>query len=74
MNEALKDAIEFQEGMQEISDWLHEAENYLSIAPQISRLPDILLQQIDIYKTFNVKSFNVNQKIFRKMFKFIRNV
>lgn len=57
MNAALEDAIKLQEGMQEISDWLHEAENQLSLAPQVSRLPDILLQQLDIQKIFYVCFF-----------------
>uniref|UniRef100_A0A915N437 GAR domain-containing protein n=1 Tax=Meloidogyne javanica TaxID=6303 RepID=A0A915N437_MELJA len=39
--------------MQEMQDWLLEAENHLAMVPPISRLVETLETQLDTHKTFN---------------------
>ncbi|KAF7636202.1 GAR domain-containing protein [Meloidogyne graminicola] len=39
--------------MQEMQDWLIEAENYLAMVPPISRLVETIEEQLDIHKIFN---------------------
>lgn len=53
--QALKEAIEMQSGMQEMQNWLTEAENTLSVAsPAISRIPTTLRKHIDEHAKFSV--------------------
>uniref|UniRef100_A0A915ENC3 Dystrophin n=1 Tax=Ditylenchus dipsaci TaxID=166011 RepID=A0A915ENC3_9BILA len=55
LNEALKDAINMQNGMEEIGDWLTESERVLSTAPAISRTLDSINNQIAQHAAFNTE-------------------
>lgn len=54
LRNALREAIELQSGIYEISEWLTDAGNALSLAPAISRLPEPLKEQLDAHAIFNV--------------------
>nr|CAD2200604.1 unnamed protein product [Meloidogyne enterolobii] len=53
LRQALEEALELSQGMQEMQDWLLEAENHLAMVPPISRLVETLETQLDTHKTFN---------------------
>lgn len=49
---ALKEATEFHEALQGFVDWLTEAENFLNNQQPVSRILDIILQQIEEHNSF----------------------
>jgi hypothetical protein len=53
LRQALEDALELAKGMQEIQDWLQEAEQHLAMCPQISKLVGPLEEQLAIHRQFN---------------------
>lgn len=49
---ALKEATEFHEALQSFVDWLTEAENFLNNQQPVSRVLDVILQQIEEHNNF----------------------
>lgn len=52
--DALREAIELQNGIHEISDWITDTEAHLSLSHKIFRLPDALYKQLADHEIFNV--------------------
>ena len=49
---ALKEATEFDEALQQFVNWLSEAENFLTNQQPVSRILDIVIQQIEEHNNF----------------------
>lgn len=67
--DALREAIELQNGIHEISDWLTDAETHLSLSHTVCRLPDSLRKQLTDHTVFNVCFFI---KFYLTLFKLFR--
>jgi hypothetical protein len=53
LRQALEDALEMARGMQEVQDWLQQAEHHLAMVPQMSKLVPPLEDQLIIHRQFN---------------------
>lgn len=58
---ALKEATEFHDALQAFVDWLTNAEKTLSSLKPVSRVMDVILQQIEDHKSFQ-KDVNVHRE------------
>ena len=63
---ALEEAIELFNGMQEIQDWLQDAEHQLAMVPPISKLPDQIAQQLAAHSEF-VNEVHVRREQMREL-------
>ena len=53
LRQALEDAWELAKGMQEVQDWLQDAENHMAMVPPISKLVPPLEDQLAVHRQFN---------------------
>lgn len=53
LRQALEDAWELAKGMQDVQDWLQEAEDHMAMVPPTSKLVSPLEHQLAIHRQFN---------------------
>uniref|UniRef100_A0A0K0FXT7 Short stop (inferred by orthology to a D. melanogaster protein) n=1 Tax=Strongyloides venezuelensis TaxID=75913 RepID=A0A0K0FXT7_STRVS len=63
LNKALEDAEKFQKDVDEISEFINYGENYVSMLPQISAIPETIQDQLQNHNEFNSKVDNNKKKL-----------